>query len=160
MQNNKDVIKPKLICPDCGKELIKIDHCNQDTGKFVNIWICDCISEMDMPNDNRQTEWKEYRKQNGFDERETWTLYMSLANWFLPRFKLFKKQLHPDELESNANIFDNIEFSFKCLLNGFRDYNAINGINENYGITNKEQYEKRFRKGFKLLGKYIRSFWW
>jgi hypothetical protein len=80
---------------------------------------------------------------------------MSLANWFLPRFKLYRKQLNQSEKDTFIGIFDNIEFSFKCLLDNFKEYDSLARDSDD-----KKAYRKRFRKGFKLLGKYIRNLWW
>lgn len=46
----------------------------------------------EMKDDERQEEWFNQRKENGFDDTETWSLYTTIAKFALPRLKWFKER--------------------------------------------------------------------
>lgn len=43
--------------------------------------------------DSRWWSWWLQRREHGFDERETWCLYLSMAEWLLPRMQMLQHQM-------------------------------------------------------------------
>ena len=49
--------------------------------------------------DPREPEWKRQREERGFDDRELWSLDVTLAKFLVPRLKAFREVApHSDEM--------------------------------------------------------------
>ena len=72
-----------------------------------------------MENDDRQEEWYNQRKENGFDDSETWNLQTTIAKFALPRLKWFKERHydHPCDItfEKWDEILDNMIFHLNTM---------------------------------------------
>lgn len=105
----------------------------------------------EMENDDRQEEWYNQRKENGFDDTETWSLKTTIAKFTLPRLKWFKERHfdHPCDItfEKWDEILDNMIFSFEYYAKD--EWEPIS--NEDF---------KRVEKGMKLFSEYYGDLWW
>ncbi len=104
-----------------------------------------------MENDDRQEEWYNQRKENGFDDTETWNLQTTIAKFALPRLKWFKKRHydHPCDItfEKWDEILDNMIFSFEYYAK------------DEWTPISDEDFE-RVKEGMKLFGEYYGDLWW
>lgn len=87
----------------------------------------------------------------GFSERDTWSLDVPIAEYILPRLKLFKTcapgypvRLKKKEEEWNANL-DKMILAFEKVL-------ECDG--------GPSQFEDEIDEGLELFGKYYRGLWW
>ena len=105
----------------------------------------------EMENDDRQEEWYNERKENGFDDTETWSLKTTIAKFTLPRLKWFKER-HFDNpwditFEKWDEILDNMIFSFEYYAK------------DEWKPISDEEF-KRVEEGMKLFGEYYGDLWW
>ena len=105
----------------------------------------------EMENDDRQEEWYNERKENGFDDTETWSLKTTIAKFTLPRLKWFKER-HFDNpwditFEKWDEILDNMIFSFEYYAN------------DEWKPISDEDF-KKVEEGMKLFGEYYGDLWW
>ena len=105
----------------------------------------------EMENDDRQEEWYNERKENGFDDTETWSLKTTIAKFVLPRLKWFKER-HFDNpwditFEKWDEILDNMIFSFEYYAK------------DEWKPISDEEF-KRVEEGMKLFGEYYGDLWW
>lgn len=86
-------------------------------------------------------------KRDGIDESETWSLYWSLANYILPRLKIFRKTAmsYPLDLESHEwdAVLDKMIYSFETIV-------ADDRVNRD---------DARIDEGIDLFCKYFRNLW-
>ena len=104
-----------------------------------------------MVNDDRQEEWYNQRKENGFDDTETWNLQTTISKFVLPRLKWFKERHydHPCDItfERWNEILDNMIFSFEYYAR------------DEFKSISDEDF-KRVKEGMKLFGEYYGDLWW
>lgn len=105
----------------------------------------------EMVNDDRQEEWYNQRKENGFDDTETWSLKTTIAKFVLPRLKWFKER-HFDNpwditFEKWDEILDNMIFSFEYYAK------------DEWKPISDEDF-KKVEEGMKLFGEYYGDLWW
>lgn len=108
-------------------------------------------TDPDLKNDERQEEWYSQRKENGFDDTETWSLKTTIAKFVLPRLKGFKERHfdHPCDItfEKWDEILDEMIFSFEYYAK------------DEWKPISDEEF-KRVEKGMKLFGEYYGDLWW
>ncbi len=89
------------------------------------------------------------RRIRGWDDRDTWSLDVSIAQFILPRLKRLREisNGYPEELteESWDMILDQMIESFEIVCD-----------DEWYMFPDIE----KFQKGFKLFTKYYCNLWW
>lgn len=105
----------------------------------------------EMENDDRQKEWYNQRKENGFDDTETWSLKTTIAKFVLPRLKWFKER-HFDNpwditFEKWDEILDTMIFSFEYYAK------------DEWEPISDEDF-KKVEEGMKLFGEYYGDLWW
>lgn len=98
---------------------------------------------------------KKYLKQHGLyvHPKETWSLDITLAQYIIPRLKLYKKlnDVIPGRLESHDEwdkILDKMIYAFECMSDEFCNY---------------EEYDKRQKKvkeGLQLFADYFQALRW
>ena len=115
--------------------------------------------ELKIPNicfsfdDGKSKESKKYKKQRierGFDDTETYSLFITIAKFTLPRLKRFKElsESHPVDMsfEEWMIILDKITESLEIISKD--DYF--------FSLENKAKLEE----GIDLFGKYFTKLWW
>ena len=105
----------------------------------------------EMENDDRQKEWYNQRKENGFDDTETCRLKTTIAKFVLPRLKWFKER-HFDNpwditFEKWDEILDTMIFSFEYYAK------------DEWEPISDEDF-KKVEEGMKLFGEYYGDLWW
>lgn len=102
--------------------------------------------------DKREPLWAKQRKERGFDDRDTWSLDYTLAQWLVPRLKRFKEVNNGFPIglthEKWDKIIDELIWTFEFL-----------GSEERWSCYNKKDW-KRVHKGLRLFGKYLLDLWW
>lgn len=91
-------------------------------------------------NDDREATFSKQRIERGFDNSESWSFDVTIANFILPRLKAFKHTY-------DENICDKIILALELIIrdNGSRSWSKKEG--------------KKVEKGLKLLGQYFLTFW-
>ena len=109
------------------------------------------------PKDERQDGWKEERKKWGFDERDTWSLYSTIAVFVYPRLKMFKEYScgYPcsETKESWNEKLDKMLDAFKIIIEEDR---------KEYGMSEEEREEgwRKVSEGLDLFAECFRGLWW
>lgn len=116
-----------------------------------------CIDETDK-DPERLEKWKSQRDERGFDDTELWNLDLTIANFILPRLKVFREQTNGYPSKFNAmeewtKILDEIIEGLELYKDKF-DWDMKNDQN----ILNL--YNAKCKKAFKLLGEYAQDLWW
>lgn len=129
--------------------------------KFLNdVGIKDC----DFPwnwneDDKRQSEWKQKRKEYGFDERDTWSLKYTLTLLTYERLMMFER-ITKDMIVQEDPLME-YEFegekiyqyqAIKRILNSFREY-LKDSDNMSYDLA-------EYIKCWALLGVIMPGLWW
>lgn len=108
--------------------------------------------------DTREEQWKQQRKERGFDNRELWSLDYTIAEFVLPRLVAFRKQVPdcPCGLTNKEwkHIISQMIWSFNELVNN--EPNHPKGYNK----EELDKYFKKYNEGFKLFGKYFCNLWY
>jgi hypothetical protein len=111
--------------------------------------ICFSLTSKD---DKREEEFIEQRKQNGFDDSETWSLRDTIGRFILPRLKRFKEVTiaHPGGLKEEEwdEILDKMIKAFELLTK------------ENGAFMLTEGEYKEFEEGMDLFRKWFLALWW
>ena len=115
--------------------------------------------ELKIPNicfsfdDGKREESKKYKKQRierGFDDTETYSLFLTIAKFTLPRLKRFKEvtDSHPTDMtfEEWMIILDKIIESLEIIS---KDDPFL-----------KHEKEAKIKEGIDLFGKYFTYLWW
>lgn len=108
-----------------------------------------CFSLTDA-SDEREDLFSEQRRQNGFDESETWDLRGTIAEFIIPRLELYqeianKKLVRSDELVRQIDEF----------------LDAMKLIRMDHGACLfSEDEEERVQRGLKNFEKIFMSLWW
>jgi len=108
-----------------------------------------CFSLTDKE-DKREKIFKKQRIERGFDESETWCLTTTIANFIIPRLKLFREINNKKTIRDKKfyREIDDIIIAMELIVrnNGARIF------------TEKE--EKQVDKGLKILPKIFLLLWW
>jgi hypothetical protein len=106
-----------------------------------------------LANDNRQDKWKSQREKYGFDSRETWSLFTTIAFFIYPRLIYFKDHTpgFPARLteEKWDKILSKMIFPFEQIVSGEYDKH----------VFDDEKYWKKYNRGLKLFYKYFNDLW-
>ena len=95
-------------------------------------------------------EYKKQRIERGFDDTETFSLFITIANFILPRLKRYKEisKVHPVNMT-------------------FEEWNLIlDKIIESFELITKPEYfwfgrdNPKIQEGIDLFAKYFRYLWW
>lgn len=99
--------------------------------------------------DPRTLEYLEQRKMNGFDDTETWSLFLSIANFIVPRLRRFIEVVPgcPEGL-----TFDQWQEILNKILRTFEI------IAEDRFFTNEEV--KQLDEGLELFKEWFFALWW
>lgn len=91
------------------------------------------------------------RRIRGFDDSETWSLDLRIAQFTLPRLKRFKElsMAHPMDLteEEWVDILDEIIYSMEICSD------------EDYILRDDIDWDRVYN-GLELFGKWFRDLWW
>ncbi len=102
--------------------------------------------------DKRRYKWYRQRKKWGFDDRDTWSLDLSIAKFALPRLKRFKEVTigYPGCLKSMKEwheILDKIIYAME-----------IRSDDEKWNSADTDQ--QKVEEGCKLFGEWFSALWW
>jgi hypothetical protein len=108
--------------------------------------------------DRRYNKWKEQRITRGFDDTETWELYMTIAKFILPRLKAFRKDTYstPVTVDCTAvftdkewdDVLDKMIYAFTTIVRD-DDYDST---------TFHIEYNKQ-KEGLALFSEHFLSLW-
>ena len=100
--------------------------------------------------DAREKSWAEQRKKRGFDDRDTWSLDHTIAEFVEPRLKRFKEicGCTPGSLTDDEwiNILNKMIRAFELSAKG------------NWILSDKER--KEMKEGLKLFAEWFDFLWW
>lgn len=104
----------------------------------------------DSSSEERQKEWRAQRDTLGFDETETWDLFVSIAQYTLPRLKHFRENIisHPGTM-----TMDEWKDILQKMIDGF-EIVVDDNMYVNYPIKSKILEE-----GLALFAKYYTNLW-
>lgn len=110
-----------------------------------------CFSLTDEK-DSREGGFAKQRKERGFDNSETWSLFDTIVRFSLPRLKVFAESAswtHPYGLGDKRwkKILDDIIIAFELIIR-----------NDGSCIWNKKE-EKQVEKGLDLFREYFFNLW-
>ena len=112
--------------------------------------ICFSVTEK---KDKREKKYIKQRINRGFDDSETWNLDGTIAEFIIPRLKVFKTKLHgyPGDLteESWNEIIDKMILAFELNLSNKYDWDK-RASTEN---------DAKIQEGLDLFAKYFRHLW-
>ena len=101
----------------------------------------------------RYIKWFFQRITRGFDDRETWELFYTIAKFLIPRLKRFKEvnNGYPNRLTEQQwdEILDKMIEAFQLSIKEF----------ENGDFIDKEEEEK-IEHGLQLFSRYFLHLWW
>lgn len=106
-----------------------------------------------MINDERQELWKKQRKENGFDERETWALEYTIAIFVYPRLKWFIDNI-ADSFTPGSLTSEQWLKILNMMLFGFEE--SIND-NANEPSKNREETDELFKRRCKIYNRKIKD---
>jgi hypothetical protein len=108
---------------------------------------------------------KKYLKQHGLyvHPKETWSLDITLAQYIIPRLKLYKKlnDVIPGRLESHDEwdkILDKMIYAFECMSDESCNY-GVNTDLPNW-IEEYDKRQKKVKEGLQLFADYFQALWW
>jgi hypothetical protein len=124
---------------------VDIKYLNQKGIKNV----CFSLTKKD---DTREKRFIKQRINRGFDDSETWSLRDTIANFILPRIKVFRKITcgTPSILENEKawdDILAKIERAFELVAK-----------DNTYSWTKEEI--KAYEEGMQLFAEYFMDLWW
>lgn len=113
------------------------------------------------PGDERKAEWREEKKEYGFDERSTWNLYYTMTLLGYERLKHYR-EIAPVEMDdpglSHSYEIDGKEVAYGVIidriLKGFEDY-----LEKNDSFEDDKTMDE-WQKCWELYALIMRSLWW
>lgn len=111
--------------------------------------------ELKMKDDSRHPQWKEERKKYGFDERETWGLDTTIAQFMYTRLMMFKECKNGHPCNMTGEEWDAL---LQEMIDGFGGYLIYEA-----SFDNEDKWEivrDNCTKSFELLSKHWRELWW
>lgn len=114
------------------------------------------------PKDSRQAEWREERKEYGFDERDTWNLHHTLTMLVYERLKYYR-EFAPISMDtpghSHTYEIDGEELAYGAVIDrilaAFKKY-----LEDVDGKTYTDEDSQEFKTAWELLGVIMPSLWW
>jgi hypothetical protein len=108
--------------------------------------------------DKRSSKWYRQRKKMGFDDRATWCLDHTLAEYILPRLKRFREVTYgyPGNItmEEWQVILDKMIYSMQAIVDEWNNV-TIDRTDKDF-----RKEEVKVHQGLCLFGKYFRHLWW
>ena len=102
-------------------------------------------------NDKRITKWEAQIVERGFDDTEWWSLYTTIAEFTLPRLKVFRQNTmsFPATITSEEwdNIIDKMIVAFEIILD-----------EEKWPVPSGEDMDK-VTEGLDLFAKWFTNLW-
>lgn len=145
-----------MKCEHCGKEFVPVDI--EFDGHYLKAWICDCKSEYEISDDDRNKIWDKQREKLGFDERDTWCLHSRISSYVLPRLKLFK-QLNNGR-PSSFDTFEEWDEALDKMIKSFEISASIFESRLPYEELYTEEGQKMYKEGMELFKEYFLDLWW
>lgn len=112
--------------------------------------------------DNRRNQWYRQRKKYGFDNRELWSLDMTIAEFALPRLKRFKEINHGVPgcfcSEEGDKAWEDGNKKWNKILDDMIYAMEITSDDEKWNDGGVDH--KRVRRGCKLFGEYFLCLWY
>jgi hypothetical protein len=112
--------------------------------------------------DDRRFEWAKQRKEWGFDERETWCLFLYVAKFTLPRLKKYR-EISPGVPGCFSPSVTNEDWDagrkkwHKILDDMIYAMEISSDDDKWYG---PDVNHKRVQRGCKLFGEWFQTLWW
>jgi hypothetical protein len=125
---------------------------NKVDPKYIDIPnICFSLTK---PDDEREEKFQKQRLERGFDDSETWSLRDTIANFILPRLKVF---LNLSYGENGVLVDENDEM--KIAINKMiRSFELVSRDNGSFILTKEEKIE--YEEGMKMFKDYFLGLWW
>lgn len=105
--------------------------------------------------DKRRKEWKKQRKEYGFDERETWNLNGTMAEWIYSHLMMFT-EIGGKTVDLNYNTFEYNDRNFTL-------YEAIEYIKDRcreYLLCPSFENGEKMTDALHLLAVIFPALWW
>lgn len=105
--------------------------------------------------DKRRKEWKIQRKEYGFDERETWNLNGTMAEWIYSHLMMFT-EIGGKTVDLNYNTFEYNDRNFTL-------YEAIEYIKDRcreYLLCPSFENDEKMTDALHLLAVIFPALWW
>lgn len=105
--------------------------------------------------DKRRKEWKIQRKEYGFDERETWNLNGTMAEWIYSHLMMFT-EIGGKTVDLNYNTFEYNDRNFTL-------YEAIEYIKDRcreYLLCPSFENDEKMTDALHLLAIIFPALWW
>ena len=124
-------------------------------------------------NKNRQKRFNKQRKKYGFDERETWSMDITLATWLYSHLKAYKKYAKIIDLNfhkfnipewDDQEIFskNEIEVTQKEAINiaiNNLEYYLVNTVTK-WDIQNEDKATMKFQYALRIVEIILPALWW
>ena len=112
--------------------------------------------------DKRYKGYVAFKERHGFSPDECWNLDDTMAEFLLPRLRYFRNHTigYPRLIKSFEQwtaILDKIIWSFEQRLK--HGWLPKDEYLQEIGLS-RDVYEKRYRQGLKLFGKWWEALWW
>lgn len=101
--------------------------------------------------DKREKLFIQQRVENGFDDSETWALFLTIANFIIPRLKKY--------IEITKDYFADSEEPFKGNCKKVLLAMELLARERGLRIFTKEE-QKQVTEGLKLFGEIFEGLWW
>lgn len=115
--------------------------------------------------DKRETIWKKQQDENGFDDRDTWDLDLTLMQLIYPRLVRFY-ELANDNINLDFHIFeiDGLKFTLREVLlfvmEVFKEALQVNCNVIPFTPENEKKIDEKMEKAYRYLGIINRHLWW
>lgn len=126
---------------------------NQDKNDPKYMGIPNINFSLTAPNDDREPEHKKQRLERGFDVSETWSLRDTIADFVLPRLRVFR-----DIDVSRPGSFDSRDEWNDILDKMIRAFEIVQ-LDNKEGVYDDDVWLE-YTKGMRLFGKYFLELWW
>lgn len=109
--------------------------------------ICFSLTKLD---DKREKKFRKQRIERGFDDSETWSLRDTIANFILPRLKVYRKTIDGFIVDQN-DFYKKIDMSIRAFELVAREEGAT--------IWTKEE-EQEYADGIEAFKEIFMGLWW
>lgn len=110
--------------------------------------------------DDRYDAHVKQLKKDGFSDAETWSLFLVMAEFILPRLKRFREinQAYPANMTSDEwdIILDKMIYSFEWTL----ENDAMSEDYMNLSEEEKKENWEKHKEGMGLFSEYFNDLWW
>ena len=109
------------------------------------------MKERQESESSRKSKWYRQRKKWGFDDRDTWNLDHTIAEFTLPRLRRFREVTNGYPGKLTFKEWD--EILGKIIY-------SMEAISEEWEESEDVDKSKKMQEGLDLFGKYFRHLWW